>query len=195
MTKADETFEEAEERDLPTDGELRQVATLSMRQVALEDEVARIEGELKKARDALDLVKDVELPALLDEIGIAGLPLKDGYEVSMKKSYHASVTKANLGLAIPWLDARNHGDIVKSKVEAQFGMGQDAQAQAVRKFVADTYPDVKVKVDKSIHSGTLSAFVREQIEAGEDVPRDIFSVHVARSTTITRPEKKDDNPL
>ena len=39
---------------------------------------------------------------------------------------------------------------------------------------------------ESVHSMTLKAFIREQVEKGGEIPRDLFNVYVGQRTTIGR---------
>ena len=52
----------------------------------LEDEIANAEESLKKLKEKAKVVSSVEIPAMMDDMQITKLKLKDGEQVEIKKS-------------------------------------------------------------------------------------------------------------
>ena len=61
----------------------------------LEDEIANAEESLKKLKEKAKTVSSIEIPAMMDEMQITKLKLKDGESVEIKKVYGASFRKIN----------------------------------------------------------------------------------------------------
>ena len=53
----------------------------------LEDEIANAEESLKKLKEKARVVSSIEIPAMMDEMQITKLKLKDGEAVEIKKVY------------------------------------------------------------------------------------------------------------
>jgi len=59
----------------------------------LEDEIANAEESIKKLKEKANLLSMVEIPAMMDEMQITKLKLKDGEAVEVKKIYGATIPK------------------------------------------------------------------------------------------------------
>jgi uncharacterized protein YfcZ (UPF0381/DUF406 family) len=59
----------------------------------LEDEITNAEESLKKLKEKAKVVSSVEIPAMMDDMQITKLKLKDGESVEIKKIYGASIPK------------------------------------------------------------------------------------------------------
>jgi hypothetical protein len=89
---------------------------------------------------------------------------------------------ANHPLAYEWLRENGYDDIIKNVVACEFGRGEDDQASAFKAFAAkEGFPADQTE---SVHSGTLKAFVRERVEAGDDFPMELFGAYVGQRAII-----------
>ncbi len=61
----------------------------------LEDEVANAEESLKKLKEKARAISSIEIPAMMDEMQITKLKLKDGESVEIKKSTALLFLKIN----------------------------------------------------------------------------------------------------
>ena len=61
----------------------------------LEDEIANAEESLKKLKEKARVVSSIEIPAMMDDMQITKLKLKDGEAVEIKKIYGAIFLKIN----------------------------------------------------------------------------------------------------
>ena len=81
----------------------------------------------------------------------------------------------------------NHGQIIiKNDVILSFSRGEDNVAGSLMGELEQRgfHPESKTH----IHSMTLKAFVREQVEGGKKLPFDLFGVYIANKTKITTKE-------
>ena len=149
-----------------------------------EDQLVNMEKDMKKIKEQADKIGSEIIPNLLAEQGLASLKLADGSSVDIKKSYNCTIKKDQLESAFEWLRNNGLGDIIKNEVAVQFGKGEDNKAeQLLGLAVREGYePSQKQKVEPM----TLKALFRERIEAGLDMPSDLFNTFVKDQTKIGR---------
>jgi len=155
---------------------------------ALEDEIQGDEELLKKKKKNLEQISGEIIPTMLSEMGLSSLKLADGSSVDVKQNYSASISIANREKAYSWLRQNGLGDIIKNEITVSFGSGEDNKAADYANLALGQgyQPTQKLKVEPM----TLKALVRERIEAGNDLPTDIFNVFVGSRTTIKRKQEQ-----
>ena len=99
----------------------------------LEDEIANAEESLKKLKEKAKVVSSVEIPAMMDDMQITKLKLKDGESVEIKKIYGASIPKDQQDAAFTWLRNNGLGDVIKNDITVTFGRGEDNKAAVIWK--------------------------------------------------------------
>ena len=163
---------------------INSLATQVKRLKALEDEVKNDEELLKKKKKNLEQISGELIPTLLSEMGLSSLKLSDGSSVDVKPHYSASISVSNREKAYSWLRQNGLGDIIKNEISVSFGRGEDNKAAEYANLAKGQgfQPTQKLKVEPM----TLKALVRERIEAGKQVPTDIFNVFVGNRTIIKR---------
>jgi hypothetical protein len=166
---------------------INSLATQVKKLKALEDEIKNDEELIKKKKKNLEQISGELIPTLLSEMGLSSLKLSDGSSVDVKQHYSASISVANREKAYSWLRQNGLGDIIKNEISVSFGRGEDNKAAdyAILAKGQGYQPTQKLKVEPM----TLKALVRERIEAGEQVPTDIFNVFVGNRTIIKRKQE------
>ena len=142
------------------------------------------EDNLKNTKKQIDHLSGEVIPTMMSEMGLSHLKLMDGSSVDVKPNYSASITIANREAAFGWLRNNGLGDIIKNEISVSFGRNEDNKA-ADYAALAEGHgyqPQQKLKVEPM----TLKALVRERIEAGKEMPTEIFNVFVGNKTTIKR---------
>ena len=153
----------------------------------LEDLQKRLElqeDNLKNTKKQIDHLSGEVIPTMMSEMGLSHLKLMDGSSVDVKPNYSASISIANREAAFGWLRNNGRGDIIKNEISVSFGRNEDNKA-ADYAALAEGHgyqPQQKLKVEPM----TLKALVRERIEAGKEMPTEIFNVFVGNKTTIKR---------
>ena len=153
----------------------------------LEDLQKRLElqeDNLKNTKKQIDHLSGEVIPTMMSEMGLSHLKLMDGSSVDVKPNYSASITIANREAAFGWLRNNGLGDIIKNEISVSFGRNEDNKA-ADYAALAEGHgyqPQQKLKVEPM----TLKALVRERLEAGKEMPTEIFNVFVGNKTTIKR---------
>ena len=142
------------------------------------------EENIKNTKKELDHLSAEVIPTMMSEMGLSHLKLMDGSSVDVKPHYSATITKANQEAAFNWLRNNGLGDIIKNEILVSFGRNEDNKAADYAALAAERgyQPTQKLKVEPM----TLKALVRERLEAGKEMPTEIFNVFVGNKTTIKR---------
>ena len=151
---------------------------------SLSREIEDIEENLKKRKKDLDVISAEVIPTMMSEMGLSQLKLMDGSMIDVKPFYNATITVANRESAFNWLRQNGLGDIIKNEMVVSFGRGEDNKAAEYAELAKSQglQPAQKLKVEPM----TLKALVRQRIEAGQEMPTEIFSIFVGNKTTIKR---------
>ena len=161
---------------------------------SLADQVQRLEGFLRRIELSENNLKDLKkehqrisgevIPTMMSEMGLSELKLQDGSHLKVSTSYRATITEANKEAAFNWLRNNGLGDIIKNEISVSFGRNEDNKAASYAELAKGQgfQPTQKMKVEPM----TLKALVRERIEAGKDMPTEIFGVFSENKTTIKR---------
>ena len=150
----------------------------------LEDEIANAEESVKKLKEKAKQVSTVEIPAMMDEMQITKLKLKDGESVEIKKIYGAYISPDQQEAAFTWLRNNGLGDIIKNDITVTFGKGEDNKAAEYAVLAKGQGYEPIQKI--GVHPQTLKAMVGERLEANQDVPSDLFKPFEGNQTKITR---------
>ena len=150
----------------------------------LQKEVEDADKQLKEKKKNLEYLSGEIIPTMMAEMGLAHLKLMDGSSVDVKPNYSANITIANREAAFNWLRQNGLGDIIKNEISVSFGRNEDNKAAGYAVFARGQgfEPTQKLKVEPM----TLKALVRERIEAGKDMPTELFNIFVGNKTTIKR---------
>ena len=151
---------------------------------ALQSRLELQEENLKNTKKELENLSGEVIPTMMSEMGLSHLKLVDGSSVDVKPNYSASITIANKDAAFNWLRNNGLGDIIKNEISVSFGRNEDNKAAGYADFARGQgfEPTQKLKVEPM----TLKALVRERLEAGKEMPTELFNVFVGNKTTIKR---------
>lgn len=163
--------------------QLSQLSELVDKQKHLESQVERLEEMLKTARDHLRSVAEVDIPALLDEVGILSFTWRDGSSVSVKETMYASIPKKNKPAAAGWLIDHGLSSLVKSDVIILMDKGDNEKLHALLELL-DGAGHLTYHVAENMNTSSVKAAIKELLAQGDDVPLDLFGVHVVRTTVI-----------
>ena len=182
MSKID--FEKDQQEVIQKTGNLQTLAD----QVEMLDGVSRrmdiSEKNLKDLKKEFERLSGEVIPTMMAEMGLSHLKLMDGSSVDVKPNYSANISIANREKAFNWLRENGLGDIIKNEISVAFGRNEDNKAADYAALAEERgfQPTQKLKVEPM----TLKALVRERIEAGKEMPTEIFNIFVGNKTTIKR---------
>ena len=162
---------------------LGQIGVLATATVDAIREVSEAEEKVRLAKEELRKLQDEALPSAMAEIGLSELRLQNGAKISVSTYYSASIPKENQEVVFNWLYDNGHGDIIKHNVSVDFKKGEEEAAQEAVSSLQNIglIPRDEIKVAPM----TLKAFVREELEAGRELPEEL-NVFVTQRATIKR---------
>jgi len=177
-------FEKDQEQVLDRTTNINKLADKIKELQAVEKAIELDEKQIKEKKKHLEYLSGEIIPTMLSEMGLSSLKLQDGSSVEVKTNYSATITQANKEAAFNWLRENGLGDIIKNEISVSFGRNEDNKAADYANLARGQglEPKQKLKVEPM----TLKALVRERIEAGKEMPTEIFNIYVGNKTTIKR---------
>ena len=150
----------------------------------LEDEIANAEKSVSKLKEQAKVLSQFEIPEMMEKMHITKLKLKDGEAVEIKRFYSAAILPEHQEKAFQWLRDNDFGDIIKNDVTVTFGRGEDNKASEYANLAKGQGYEPVQKI--GVHAQTLKAVVRERLEAGREMPSDLFKTYAGNSSKIPR---------
>ena len=182
MNKID--FEQDQRKALDSVNESDKLSDQVVKLQNLEDDFTQKEKELKDLKRKVDVMSGEVIPTMMQEMNISTLKLADGSSVEVKPVYGASILVAKREGAFKWLRDNGLGDLIKNEITVAFGRNEDIKAGEYANLAKGQgyEPVQKLKVEPM----TLKALVRERLEAGQEMPSDLFNLFTGNRTKITR---------
>ena len=147
-----------------------------------QEEISKLKENLKKKEDYHKKLSQEILPSLFSEVGLSELKLSDGRKIKVSEYFTATPLKENRGKVFQWLRDNGFGDLVKNQVTCSFGRNEDEKASGLMSDLSDK--GLEPAQREWVEPSTLRAFVREQYEAGIELPMDLLGAFVGHKTTI-----------
>lgn len=166
---------------------LERLANLADELVELEKAVEAQKERLAAAERRAKFMATKTIPELVVELGmpipVEGLkiPTRHGFSIVVKEEVHGDCSKANMPTLIKWLDANGESGMVKRELSLAFNRDQSEKAIELEKKLRPEYPMVESK--ETVHKGTLKAWVRRRLEAGENLP-DVVTFEITRKAKV-----------
>ena len=177
-------FEKDQEQVLDKTTNINKLADKIKELQAQQEQLQQQEDAVKQKKKDIEHLSGEVIPTMLSEMGLSFLKLQDGSSVEVKTNYSATITQANKEKAFNWLRENGLGDIIKNEISVSFGRNEDNKAADYADLAKGQgfEPQQKLKVEPM----TLKALVRERMEAGKEMPTELFNIYVGNKTTIKR---------
>ena len=177
-------FEKDQEQVLDKTTNINKLADKIKELQAQQEQLQQQEDAIKQKKKDIEYLSGEVIPTMLSEMGLSYLKLQDGSSVEVKTNYSATITQANKEAAFNWLRENGLGDIIKNEISVSFGRNEDNKAADYAELAKGQglEPQQKLKVEPM----TLKALVRERMEAGKEMPTELFNIYVGNKTTIKR---------
>lgn len=158
--------------------DMQRLNTLVHEQLMAEDEVAKAENALATAKKKLARLSEYVIPDVMEEMGITEYKTNDGLTIKLKQAIRASIAEVNRSDAFGWMTDHDHEAMIKTSIviEKPALLDDFENADELKEALQLVMDNLPSSENKSIHSSTLSAFVRDKLEDGEEIPLDTFSV-------------------
>lgn len=158
------------------------ISKLAKRAKELEKELEEFEAILKDRKDQYRKLVEEAIPEALATLGMKSFKMEDGSQVEIRAYYSASISEARRAEAFQWLRDHGHDDLIKNIVSVRFGRGEDELcANLLNNLRQHGYP---VDQTEKVEPMTLKAWVREQMERGNEFPSDLFGAYAGQKAVI-----------
>lgn len=182
MTDMNALFEQDAGALVVKNEDLSSVGALAKRAKELEKEIEELETVTKERKEQQRKLLEDTIPAMLSELGMKSFKMSDGSLIDIKPFYSASIREENRAKAYEWLRDNGFDDIIKNTVSVRFGRGEDGLCDTLLNQLREqNYP---VEQAQKIEPQTLKAWVREQVERGNEFPSELFGAYVGQKATI-----------
>ncbi len=162
------------------DPALLQLSKLAEEQLSAEKAVGAAERVLEISKEKLRNISEGQIPELMDSLDIEKFTTKGGLTIRVNETLRASIPKDHLVEALQWLRDNGHEKLITHEMKVQPDTDEDAETLAAI-FDGNKVPFT----DKSsVNHMTLGKFCREKLEAGENVPDDLFGIFRQRQSKI-----------
>jgi hypothetical protein len=191
---------EADAAPVASQDTLKQITTLAEELAELDKEINNLVSEQMLAAERKQAIEQELLPALMQQAGMKKFELTNGDLVNIKPFLRATIpTQSAIDKAEPerkkllmeqrqrafkWLIAHNAEPLIKTVVAAEFGKGEATRAKAALQILRNA--GVTAELEQNVHNQTLCAFLREQLEAGADIPVEVFSLFTGQKAELKR---------
>lgn len=163
--------------------DLERLVSLSNSMTQKERRVEELEEELRTAKQELRDIQEEQIPDVMMELGVSEVTLTDGRKLTIKEDLHAKIADKNRQEAHAWMVEHGYGDIIKNQVVVNVETGNQESLNSLLGILNDNaYEDYSLK--NNIHFQTLKKFVKENIEAGVDIPLNLFGVFMSKKAQI-----------
>lgn len=164
------------------EGELSELARLADQLEVFEADVLRAEEALRAAQQKRDHLSQHVIPERMQACGQTDVGISGGRRLVIKESTKASIPTASRVQAFRWLRDNGHETLIKRELKIGFGKGKDNVAAALADDLRKQGFEFDDKV--TVHPQTLIGFVNQKLEAGEDIPFDLFGVVRLKSAKV-----------
>ena len=173
-------------KDFLDNVEITTIASECKKLKVLEDEIVEQENKLTELKNQADYISSEVIPDLLKEQGLNQIKLSDGSSVTVKTEYRATLPEDDFKReeAYKWLRDQGLGDIIKNNVFVTFGKGEDNKAKQLLDLAAENGYQPQQK--SNVAWNTLTALYEERVNAGLDMPSNVFTLWIKDKTKISR---------
>ena len=170
---------------VPAADKLKSLAKLAENLVVVEDAISQVEDQLAELKRQKRSLAEIEIPDIMNEVGLKEFKLTNGLKINVKSVFRGKITEENAEEAFKWLDEHGHGGIVKGEIRIPFRLDDNKlNISKIEEFARSLGYDADEKLN--VHHMTLSAFIKDQLTSGHEVPRDLLGVWTGFDTKIGR---------
>lgn len=180
-------FQDFRGEDVPQEEAFKRLDDLIRDLIKAEKELADAQEAVVKAQKKVRQLDEFDIPSYMDSLGLTQFKNKAGVEIEVESKIRASIGSRKAE-AFKWLLANKHGALIKRSVQVAFNVKQGRDAEKLLKELRKRNVGVGVKQEMKVEPATLTSFVRKELEAGREIPREVFGVYEQRSIKITTPQ-------
>lgn len=158
--------------------------------LAAQAEVARIEDDLKRAKERVETIAVHEMPEIMEDAGVEEFTTSDGVQFIRKESIFANLKAADRERFFAWCESNGCAGLIKSTVEIPFGRKEldvaDALIGQLAKGVqvGDESRAFRAGRTSKIEPTTLRKWAKDRLEAGDPIPEDLVKVQIVPKVEV-----------
>lgn len=187
----DFNFELQDEEKTERQKSLTRLNDLARLQAQYETDVNDAMKVLAAAQAKLKEVAEKLVPEIMAEIELTKVTTQDGIAVEIKETLRASIAQGDVeqqAKAFKWLDDNGHGFLIKREFKILFGKNEEKWANQFEGQLKRRKKPLKAERKQSVHSGTLAAFLMEQLKKGVEVPLETFNGFLQTFSKVSVPK-------
>lgn len=182
-----------------------EVIGLARELYSLKCKIDEVNEELKPLQERFKKIGTDELPGAMQAAGVGDrFPLANGWCIERRTLTNANLPspqaiakekdpvrreelKQRLNDGLAFLTKTGNEGIIKEMIQVILGKGETNRAKGVENFLRKR--DINFFRNRSVHAQTLNAWVREQINLGNELPAEVFGVHTVTTVKLVEPKK------
>lgn len=133
----------------------------------LDAEIAKIEDQVNRMRAKRAMIATVDLPEAMTEAGSSTFTTQSNLKCVVEYKIYGSLPSRDdpdkRYAAIEYLKENDGAELIKSKVQVEYGKGDIASANKMRRRLI-TMTNQPVTVDSEVHPMSLQAWGRQRIK-------------------------------
>ena len=195
---------------------LQRAINLAHHLMTVQADVIVRQDELKICKEQQRKIEEEQLPNLMDELGLAEFKLQDGItRIDIKSFLKASLPSQTVILkttdpevrarlmerrteGLEWLRDGQGKSLIKDVVTIDIPSARSAKSAQRNAMERKVNAVLKVAekmgllADRSetVHTQSLTSYLKEMLEQGVDIPMDTFAVFEGRKARVSIPKKK-----
>lgn len=148
-----------------------QLEAAILEHIALENEIATLEEQLKEKKARAKFVGENELVEIVtDEEREQGVTLSNGDEYTFERDMKCGILKAEKPTAFNYLTQKGAGGLLKRHLIISFGKDSAKQVATVRAMLAQVLPQFEIGIKVGRAPGELVDAVKEILTKAELLP-------------------------
>ena len=164
-------------------GNVKEVGLYALKAEGLLNEVEALAATLKERQKELRQVLETDLPQAMDAANCKKFETAGGRKIVIQDIIRANIPGAKQEEAFAWLRDNGHDSLIKHELKVTLDRGKDNLARELGAMLERDY-GVLADDKTTVHAQTLSAFCREQLAGGIEIPGDLLGLYTARHAKI-----------
>lgn len=170
--------------ETPAESDVARIVKLANDLIEINRRIDRAKRDLDEMERHARCLSELHIPEAMDDAGVSEFQLMTGEKVRVSDVVRANISAPHMADAVAWLEANDGGDLIKTVVSSSVPRGERDLVDAIMHAIQLTGAVAEQK--NSVHWGTLTAWVKERMSAGQPIDNELLGVYVGRKTEIKR---------
>jgi len=163
---------------------MQQLYELVESQLQSELRLAELEQKFNAEKEFYKELSEEKIPEIMELMSVDEMKLSSGATIKVDEKLRASIPKARSEETFSWMRERGYGGLIRHNVIFDFSVGEDEVSEKSLNHVSEEWCDLEYAEKTTVHPSTLNSFVKKRLEAGEDLPLELFGIFRQRVAVI-----------